>query len=738
MSKFLKSKRNKLLTNDQAYTDVWDHLSDELKQLDIRIRIQVVLQQSGHPENLFDQLKGLVLSEGEVSCLLNDSPIQEQNLSEVEALTKQLVQLESSIKRRRALSYEEGVFLPLTYLFSIFELSSFEEKCVVICLAVELDRKYEKLYAFLQDDITCKNPTVDLTVKLLCATQEEKLASRLVFTPRGKLNKYFFKSEEEAGEKASSLSRVLRLDERIIGFLLDSGRVDDSINAFAEVVIPAGDLPLLLIGQDIQEKIRKYVESNYGGEKEKKKSVIFYLYGPSGSGKKLQVKHFCCYFEQPLMIVNLAQVIASDRPFAELVGKIGREAIIQQVVLCFQNFNVLLSGEDVSRKRLNELLEEIRTFSGIVFLLADCYWKPTTFMTDNYFIDIEFSILPDYERKQLWEHLGKGYVVNDEVDWGTMANKFRFTPGQIQNALETAQNMASWHSIENGRIGKEELYKACYAQVHHSLGKKSTRVELKYTWNDIILPPEQKEQLANACNQIKYRHIVYGQWGFERKLSYGKGLSMLFSGPPGTGKTMSAQVIAKELYMELYKIDLAQVVSKYIGETEKNLQEIFREAHLSNAILFFDEADALFGKRSEVKDSHDRYANIETAFLLQKIEEYEGITILASNFMQNIDEAFMRRINYIIEFPFPDAEYRQIIWKSMFPIEAPISKSVDFDFIASKFEVTGGNIKNIAVSAAFLAAEGSDSIEMKHIIKAAKYELHKVGKILLKEDLEGY
>ena len=200
---------------------------------------------------------------------------------------------------------------------------------------------------------------------------------------------------------------------------------------------------------------------------------------------------------------------------------------------------------------------------------------------------------------------------------------------------------------------------------------KATHIKPKRLWDEVILPPEQKELLRNACNQVKFRHVVYGEWGFEKKLSYGKGVSILFAGPPGTGKTMSAEVVAKELMLEIYKIDLSQVISKYIGETEKNLHEIFHEAQFSNAILFFDEADALFGKRSEVKDSHDKYANIETAYLLQKIEEYAGITILATNFSQNIDDAFMRRLNYVIKFPFPDAEYREKIWRSMFPAEAP-------------------------------------------------------------------
>jgi SpoVK/Ycf46/Vps4 family AAA+-type ATPase len=224
------------------------------------------------------------------------------------------------------------------------------------------------------------------------------------------------------------------------------------------------------------------------------------------------------------------------------------------------------------------------------------------------------------------------------------------------------------------------------------------------------------------------RHLVYGAWGFDRKLSAGKGLNVLFAGPPGTGKTMAAEVMAGALALDLYKIDLALVVSKYIGETEKNLDRIFAAAETANAILFFDEADALFGKRSEVKDSHDRYANIEIGYLLQKMEEYEGIAILATNLRQNIDEAFLRRLQSIVDFPFPDENHRRRIWGAVFPPAAPLGSDVDFAALARDVRLAGGSIKNIAVSAAFHAAAEERAIEMKHFIRAARREHQKLGR----------
>jgi SpoVK/Ycf46/Vps4 family AAA+-type ATPase len=218
----------------------------------------------------------------------------------------------------------------------------------------------------------------------------------------------------------------------------------------------------------------------------------------------------------------------------------------------------------------------------------------------------------------------------------------------------------------------------------------------------------------------------------------GKGLSSLFSGPSGVGKTMAADILANELGLDLYKIDLATVVSKYIGETEKNLGAIFAAAQASNAILFFDEADALFGKRSEVKDARDRYANIETAYLLQKMEEYDGVAILATNLYSNVDDAFARRLHHVIEFPFPDARHRERMWKQVFPAETPLADDIDFPFLARQFELSGGNIRNVALSAAFIAAEAEYAVTMNFLILGVARELQKMSRMPAKSDFRQY
>jgi SpoVK/Ycf46/Vps4 family AAA+-type ATPase len=328
--------------------------------------------------------------------------------------------------------------------------------------------------------------------------------------------------------------------------------------------------------------------------------------------------------------------------------------------------------------------------------------------------------------------------VDRALDISALASKFKFTGGQIQDAAATAENLARYRDAKTVSITMTDLYEACRLHSNQKLATLARKITPKYVWDDIVLAVDRLEQLREICNHVKYRDRVYGAWGFDRKLSLGKGLSVLFAGPSGTGKTMAAEIIASDLGLELYKIDLSTVVSKYIGETEKNLSHIFTEAETSNAILFFDEADALFGKRSEVKDSHDRYANIEIGYLLQRMEEYEGVVILATNFRKNMDEAFVRRLHFTVEFPSPGEADRRRIWEGIWPADTPRDPTLPLDFMARRFEVTGGNIRNIALAAAFLAADNSGIVDMTHVLRATKREYQKMGKVIAQEEFEAY
>ena len=285
---------------------------------------------------------------------------------------------------------------------------------------------------------------------------------------------------------------------------------------------------------------------------------------------------------------------------------------------------------------------------------------------------------------------------------------------------------------------RDELKEVCCRQAEHRFAGKASRINTQFSWDDLVLPEASKELLRDLCSRNKNREQVYGSWNFASRFPYGLGTSILFTGSPGTGKTMAAQVMAKELDLELFRVNLSAVVSKYVGETEKNLNQIFDEASKSLCILFFDEADVLFGKRTEVKDSQDKYQNMEAAFLLQKMEEYDGVSILATNYQQNIDEAFKRRIQYVVEFPLPGAQERLGMWRRAFPKECPVQETVDLQFLAEQFELTGSNIKNIAVNAAFLAASDEEAVGMQQILRALRNEYRKSGKRLTASELGPY
>ncbi len=728
----------------QAYNHSWEQIQEELKLLDLRIRLQFKQQRADEEQERRNQLKGLIISDSEIEALLEQEE-QEQKSSESKQLWEEIQELEQFLYSRTRVTVEQGIFLHLEHLVWAFGLDLFARNCLLLCLAVEWDRKYEKIFAYLQDDVTCKYPTIDLALKLLCRSKEENIMARGAFALDSPLMKYLLHSADEGQTAGSRLSRPLKLERRFLDYFFQTLTLDTAIEDWTEFINPYDPIEPLLLNIDIQEEMRAWWQRVLAEENALK--PLFVIHGPSGSGKRLQVRRLCSYYACPLLMIDLAKMPLDKDGFARGLHNILRECLLTGALACIRGLETIMpdsfenhkapgsSAPDGRRGILLGILEEL---PGPLFILAE---KPLGRMElgpDYSVFTIGLDIPGEIVRKEIWEQFSAGYKFAAPVDWGQMASKFRFTAGQIRDALQEAREITySDRELKPG-ISLETLHRACFDQGRHVLGRTAARIKPVYCWEHLILPPDTIELLNNACNQMKNRYIVYGQWGFEQRLAYGKGLSLLFSGLPGTGKTMAAQVIARELNLELYRIDLAQIVSKYIGETEKNLRQIFSEAQSSNAILFFDEADALFGKRSEVKDSHDRYANIEIAYLLQKVEEYEGISILATNLAKNMDEAFVRRITFIVEFPFPDAQYRKKIWLSMFPQQTPLHKDVDFDFLANRFEIAGGSIKNIVLAAAFLAAQESDEVRMKHILRATKYEFKKTGRVLLKEDLGEY
>jgi SpoVK/Ycf46/Vps4 family AAA+-type ATPase len=319
----------------------------------------------------------------------------------------------------------------------------------------------------------------------------------------------------------------------------------------------------------------------------------------------------------------------------------------------------------------------------------------------------------------------------------SLAGRYRLAGSELDAVVDSSRLYARSRDGD-GRVTLSDVETASRSTAGRGLFGLARRISPRYGWADIVVPDDQRRQLAEIVSAAQSRRRVLDEWGFGAKLSRGLGLSALFSGPPGTGKTMSAEIIARELGLDLYTVDLAMVVSKYIGETEQNLSRVFDAAEATHALLFFDEADALFGKRSEVKDAHDRYANIEISYLLQRIETYTGLVILATNLRRNLDEAFLRRLNMVVEFKLPGTAERERIWRAVLPSALPLADDVDWDFLAGRFAVAGGAIKGAVLHAAYQAAAHARPVGMADLVQGMRRELNKTGKVSTPGDFEPY
>lgn len=741
-----------------AYNDLLDYLADELRRVDCLIRLRQLGQERRQSSDPLAPFAGLVLSDEEISGLLNDSEasfFEDRPAPDQQTALDELRAVERRIAERRAASVEAGFCLPLERLARLFGLTTFEEQCLLTCLAPEVERKYEKLYAYLQDDVTRKKPSVALLLDLLCRTTAEKLASRAAFDPQSPLVKFRLLqiTDTLADGPAPLTQRFLKLDDRIVNFLLDARHMDARLIGVSRMQLPTSARRPALVPKDMLGRVVSILRSHPNSTgpcalmpyvmkqdlpAQDGPGHIFYFYGPYGVGKLALAEAVCCELGLPLLVCDVEKLVNSPLPFEEVVWLLVREAALQQAALCLENFDSLTAEEEKNQSQIKTLFQAAQTFSHLTFLLGAQSWMPRRAMSERVFIELSLPIPDEQARRACWMQSRADFGrFADEIDWDALAGKFRFTPGQIRDALATARALASWREGD-GRITTDDLHASCRAHSNQKLSALAQKIHPKYAWRDIVLPSDRLQQLREICNYVKYRTLVYQEWGFDSKLSLGKGLNALFAGPSGTGKTMSAEIMAGELGLDLYKIDLSTVVSKYIGETEKNLSRIFAEAETSNAILFFDEADALFGRRSEVRDSHDRYANIEIGYLLQKMEEYQGVVILATNFRKNMDDAFVRRMHFTIEFPFPGEKDRRRIWEQIWPERIPVSPDLNLEFMARRFEIAGGAIRNIALAAAFLAAADGRVVTMSHLIRATRREYQKMGKVITEGEFGEY
>ncbi|MEK3836611.1 MULTISPECIES: ATP-binding protein [unclassified Paenibacillus] len=716
------------------YSSNQEHLAEELQLLELRLKLRYLAGPKPHAE--------LELVDEEIRSLLDVQPEDERYIN---LLTAEIAHLERQIAARLKASFYPSAGqasspaprLMLPEVASALNLSGLEVSILVACLAPELDSKYGRIYAYLQNDMSDKRPLVALVLEVFAGAEDERQAARLLFDANAPLMKLLLERRGEYGDSRIPLiARPLKLEDWAVNLLLGYEVLDERLTKAAKlstVPLPQQSRFPAELEQKLLRFVRHYSSSGAGSS-----SSLLYVSGPDEAVKLGGICEVCGTLGLSVLVADLEKLLRPEADFSEMLRLLGRHALLMKTALCFTGFDSLVTEDDRYSLQIRLLMEMLADCAPLTFILGEAQWGISFTGIPLNFMQINLPFPDAAARKAAWTAFGQKYKLSPQMELDEVSGSFRFTSSQIRAALNGSENIAVWNGSREKGISTKDLYQACYFQSSRRIQALASKVQAMYTWDMLVLPEEQLNQLKEICRQVKYRALVYGEWGFAGRLSLGRGLNILFSGPPGSGKTMAAEVIATELSLEIYKIDVSQIVSKYIGETEKNLSRIFDEAETSNAILFFDEADALFGKRSEVKDAHDRYANVEISYLLQKMEEYTGIVILATNLNQNLDDAFARRLHFKLEFPFPEQQQRGRIWRGMFPAGAPLDAGLDYDFMAEKFILAGGNIKNIALNAAFYAAHEGCSIGMRQIMLAAKREYLKLGRTFLQSDYAPY
>ncbi|TQV82728.1 ATP-binding protein [Exilibacterium tricleocarpae] len=575
-------------------------------------------------------------------------------------------------------------------------LSTFDCSVLALCAAVELDTRVAGLCAEAQGDVNKPYPTFALAFVLF------EDAGWNALSPHAPLRYWRLLEIHQPGTLPLT-SASLCADERIVNYLKGLNYLDDRLTPLLDpITVEPETLP-----PSQQRTIDAIVENLQLGSAG---TPFIELLGNNSASKRLIAAHASVQLGLSLQSTHIKSLPNQVGDLETFLRLWERESLLMPLAL----YIVVDGAGEQEKAQLNHFLD--RT-SGVVFVDLD---GGNLEALRNRF-SVEINKPTPEEQQQLWlqflqDHAG-GYAQRLSEQFSFSQNEIKHLASTVLEKLETADGTES--------IPSPNLWQACRAAARVGMEQLAQRIEAKAQWEQLVLPAEQKALLRQITDQVAQRNCVYEDWGFRGQMNRGLGISALFAGESGTGKTMAAEVIANALELDLYRIDLSAVVNKYIGETEKNLRKLFDAAEDSGAILFFDEADALFGKRSEVKDSHDRYANIEVNYLLQRMESYRGLAILATNMKASLDKAFMRRLRFIVDFPFPGMEERTEIWKKVFPPATPVDENFDCRRLA-KLSLNGGNIHNVALNAAFMAAQKGCVVTMPLVLNAARIEYRKL------------
>lgn len=634
-----------------------------------------------------DPFRGLYLSDEVVDALLRrtTSPVLDTS------------QRRTDLDARAAEAESTGPALRLRSLARAAGLSDDDVEILVICLLPDLDSRFEKLYGYLNDDVTHRRATVGLALELSGLSPLDATA-RARLTPGGPLVEHSLIVVDDVDRPF--LTRTLRVPDRVAAHLLGSDHPDPALgDVLVEPMGHRGPQAHRLATAFVHGERLCYVRESVGDA------------GVAMAIAALQLAGHNVMSCDATRLNACADVLG-------VVSVLGREALLRGASL-------VISPVEAFGPRSAELIYRLTRLPVPVVLTGTTTWDPD--WSDHVPLTVESARLTLSERADLWRNeLGDTAI---ELDVEDIAGQYVFGPRQVAAAITAAEALARSQGNGDGP-DDDALRRGARSQNAAGLERLARRIAPGVGWDDIVLPDKALRQLHELTSRARNRERVLTDWRMRPGGGRGTGITALFAGDSGTGKTMAAEVIAGDLGLDLYTVNLATVVDKYVGETEKNLERIFTEASRVSAVLLFDEADAIFGKRSEVRDAHDRYANIESAYLLQRMETFDGLAVLATNLRANLDEAFTRRLDMIVDFPVPDDDARLALWRRCLAPPVPVVDGLDLAGYAQAFTLSGGNIRSAAITAAYLAAEGATAVDATHLTAAIQQEFRKLGRLL--------
>lgn len=671
------------------------HLLGRIDLVAARVRAAVDRRRASDPDPL-DRFRGLHISAAQVDNLLATADAPTPPDPESAARLEDL-------ERKADAAERSGFDIRLRRLARTFDLDDLDVELLLIALAPDLDDRFERLYGYLHDDVSRRRGSIGLWLDLCSLEPASGVAWRRL-SADGQLIASRVLLVEDLDRPF--LTRSLRVPDRVAAFLLGSDSTDAQV---AALTYRCEGLP----GAEVEGLVRWLGAGPrlaYARERSGAAAAPFAVAAIAGAGRAA-------------MTVDLRRIRAEDDP-SLLAGLIAREARLSGSVVVAGPLDSLIARGASAVQAFSEM-------PATAILTGSGNWDPTWSREVPFLCEAHQA---SAERAQLWRAAVDGDL-EPGVDAVEATAQFRLSPDQIRRATQAARLQA--HAARRA-IRADDLRAGARAQNAAGLERLARRIEPSVSFADLVLPPDVLEQLRELTVRARQRERVLGEWQMAGAASRRRGLTALFAGASGTGKSMAAEVLAAEMGLDLYVVDLASVVDKYVGETEKNLDRIFVEAENVNGVLLFDEADALFGKRSEVADAHDRYANVEVAYLLQRMELFEGIAILATNLRSNLDEAFARRLDSLIDFPEPEESDRLRLWDRCLGTLAPRAGDMDLAFLARAFKLSGGNIRNIVLAAAYMAAEAGRSISMADLVRATQREYRKLGRMVVESEFGAF